>query len=211
MKHLILKDFLLLKGNTRLLPVFLMCFLVMMINNIEAASFIIPFLCTTMCISTFSYDDYNKWDAYAITLPKGRTKVVQGKYAFSILFILFGTLVAFLITSSILLIQNKFVLEQLLGTIIGGFAGTIVVISVMYPILYKYGTEKGRLVTFLFIFIGSLVVGLGFEKLSFLQENIPSIINLFENFWYIIIPLLLIMIVSISYQVSKNIYLKKEF
>lgn len=211
MKNLILKDFLLLKGNARALPILIICFVFMLFNNVSSISFILPFICTSLCISTFSYDDYNKWDAYAITLPNGRKKIVQSKYMFTILFLLLGTLISVSFTGGIAFFKGTLDWESLLGTMLGGFCGTIFVVSFMYPIIYKYGTEKGRIVTFAGIFIGSLLVGLIIEKLPNLQQNIPTLIHFIEQFWYLVIPVLLLAIVIISYKISEHIYMKKDF
>lgn len=211
MKNLILKDLLLIKGNAKALPLLFVGFMFMLFNNVMAVSFILPFFCVTLAMSTFGYDDYNKWDAYAITLPGGKNKVVQSKYIFTVLLLLVGTIISFIITAITLLIKDNLQLEQLLGMIVGGFSGTIVVISIIYPIIYKFGSEKGRIITFVGIFGISLLAGLILEKIQHLDINLSNILNFINQFWYILLPIVLLTIFSISCKISERIYEKKEF
>ena len=78
----------------------------------------------------------------------------------------------------------------------------------MYPIIFKFGLEKARIGIFVLIFglifIGELLInyinlGKALDSLSFLN-----------NWWIIIFPLLVIIILFASYIISLKIYNKKE-
>ena len=67
MLGLIKKDFLIIKNNLKLIIVMLMVFFIMALGGQFNISFIPTFIIVMLFISTFSYDEYNNWDAYAIT------------------------------------------------------------------------------------------------------------------------------------------------
>ena len=94
MKGLIVKDLLLIKENIKQLVLFVLVFVFIGLQGNQILVFVPAFLSMMMFLSTFSYDDYNKWNSYAVTLPNGRKNIVKAKYIASI----FLSLVAILLT-----------------------------------------------------------------------------------------------------------------
>ena len=72
MLGLIKKDFLLIKANLKSLSIIFIVFIVMMFQGSFDVAFVMPLLGIMMFISTFSYDDFNHWNSYAITFPNAR-------------------------------------------------------------------------------------------------------------------------------------------
>ena len=66
------KDLAMIKSNFKLMGILLFFYVVMGLLGEMDISFILPFMSVMIMISTFSYDNYNKWDAYSVTLPNGR-------------------------------------------------------------------------------------------------------------------------------------------
>lgn len=202
MKGLIKKDFLLIKNNIKLIVVILFIFIVMSLQGSFDISFIVPFIVTMLFISTFSYDEYNKWDSYAVTLPNGRKNIVKSKYIASLIL----TVLSIIITIIISLIISKDITKTL-ESILGVFISIIIMESIMYPLIFKYGIEKGRICLFILII---LLMSL----LSFITKDnnvLKSITIFIDNYWYIFTILLPIVILFISYKISERIYLNKEF
>ena len=69
----------------------------MTFNGEMDLSFVLPFMSVVIMISTFSYDVYNKWDAYVITLPNGRKNVVKAKYIATFILIVVSILITILL------------------------------------------------------------------------------------------------------------------
>lgn len=93
MKGLILKDLLNLKSNIKFLILFMIVFgYISSVGDGNNSSFIgvIIVLCTTMIVSTFSYDDLNKWDSYVLTMPIKRDTIVLSKYLTMLIFSFIG-------------------------------------------------------------------------------------------------------------------------
>ena len=79
----------------------------------------------------------------------------------------------------------------------------------MYPFIFKYGMEKGRIGLFVISFAIVGIIGL---LSSVLKINIPTnVVTFFDIYWFVIIPLISIVLLLISYKISEKIYLKKEF
>ena len=79
MLGLIKKDLLMIKSNIKTLFIILVVYGVMAYQGQMDLSFILPFMSVMIMISTFSYDAYNKWDAYASCLPNGRQNSVRDR------------------------------------------------------------------------------------------------------------------------------------
>ena len=206
---LIKKDLLMIKSNLKLVIIIFAVLFVMSLQGEFDISFVPPFIVVMLFMSTFSYDEYNKWDAYAITLPNGRKSVVTSKYLATLILIAISIIITIVLNIIVGLINNNINLDSMLPTMIGCFFGIILVEAIIYPFIFKYGIEKGRIG----LFIGSFVI---VGVISFIKKatniNISTnIVNFFEAYWYIIIPILFTGFLYISYCISKKIYLKKEF
>lgn len=211
MKGLVLKDLLLIKGNLRTLLIIFFGFMIMALNNIATVSFIIPFFAVMMCISTFNYDEYNKWNAYAITLPGGRKNIVKSKYISTILLVVLSSIISILVSIIIGNINGNINYEETFSTLFGGLFGIFLVMSIMYPLIYKYGNEKGRLFLFIGVFLITAVGGVIFNTVDTSGINKPAIIDFLDKFGLYLLPIVSLVILYISYSVSVRIYKNKDF
>ena len=207
MLGLIKKDFLMIKGNLKLIIVMLCVFFIMALQGDFDISFIPPFIIVMLFMSTFSYDEYNKWDAYAVTLPNGRKNVVKSKYIASLILFLISIVITILLNSLIGIINNNLEFTNFISVLVGSAFAIVLIQAIMYPLIFKYGIEKGRIWLFVLTFAITGIVGLFWKVIE-----IPTgIITFFNNYWFIIIPIILIILLIISYKISERIYLKKEF
>ncbi len=206
MLGLIKKDFLIIKNNLKLIIVMLMVFFIMALGGQFNISFIPTFIIVMLFISTFSYDEYNNWDAYAITLPGGRKNIVKSKYIASLFLTLLSAVITVLLNYLISVINNTAV-NELISSLLGSICAIVIIQSIMYPLIFKFGMEKGRIVLFILVFV---MVGV----ITLLKNiiKIPTLlVVLFNNYWFIVIPIILVISLLISYKISEKIYLKKEF
>lgn len=209
MKGLIMKDLLIIKSNLKLVSVIYIVFFIMAISGEIELSFVPALISVMLFMSTFSYDEYNKWDAFAITLPNGRHSLVAAKYLATLILITISIIITIILNIIVGLINNNLDFENILSTMTGCFFGIILVETIIYPFIFKYGIEKGRIGLFIGSFALVALISLIFKTLSI---NIPTnIVNFFESFWYIILPIIFITFLYLSYRISNKIYLKKEF
>ena len=201
-----MKPQLIIKNNLKLIIVMLMVFFIMALGGQFNISFIPTFIIVMLFISTFSYDEYNNWDAYAITLPGGRKSIVKSKYIASLFLTLLSAVITVLLNYLISVINNTAV-NELISSLLGSICAIVIIQSIMYPLIFKFGMEKGRIVLFILVFV---MVGV----ITLLKNTIkiPTIlVVLFNDYWFIVIPIILVISLLISYKISEKIYLKKEF
>ncbi|HBG5209276.1 TPA: ABC-2 transporter permease [Clostridioides difficile] len=211
MKGLILKDLLNLKGNIKFILLFIIMFGFMSSlgdGNVNNFIGVIIVLCTTMIVSTFSYDDLNKWDSYVLTMPINRNDIVLSKYLTMLIFSFIGVLVSLIVSVTIGYFKNTIILNETL--LINALILSISVCfgSLILPLIYKFGTERARLLMILCFLVPTLAL-LVFKSIL---ENIssPISIEIILNTLVYSLPFVAILLFVISYFISSKIYSKKE-
>ncbi|EGT4007970.1 TPA: ABC-2 transporter permease, partial [Clostridioides difficile] len=206
MKGLILKDLLNLKGNVKFILLFIIMFGFMSSlgdGNINNFIGVIIVLCTTMIVSTFSYDDLNKWDSYVLTMPINRNDIVLSKYLTMLIFSFIGVLVSLIVSVTIGYFKNTLILNETL--LINALILSISVCfgSLILPLIYKFGTERARLLMILCFLVPTLAL-LVFKSIL---ENIssPISIEIILNTLVYSLPFVAILLFVISYFISSKI------
>lgn len=152
MKGLLLKDWYLTVKYLRMLILISLLFAAMSVFSPENGFFrIYPAVMFAMIpVSLYSYDDREKWTAYAQAFPVSRAQYVTGKYLFGALGM--AALVALLTVLYLISGAEGFVGAVTLSLVLGlGSA------SLMLPVLFRFGAEKGRIAYL--IFIGAICGG----------------------------------------------------
>ena len=146
MKGLLLKDWYLTLKYLRMLILISLLFAAMSVFSPENGFFrIYPAVMFAMIpVSLYSYDDREKWTVYAQAFPVSRAQYVTGKYLFGALGM--AALVALLTVLYLISGAEGFVGAVTLSLVLGlGSA------SLMLPILFRFGAEKGRIAYLIFI------------------------------------------------------------
>jgi len=210
MLGLIKKDFLLIKANVKSMAVIFLVYLILAFQGLFDAAFIVPLIGIMLFISTFSYDDYNHWNAYAVTLPDGRKNVVRAKYIASIILTVVLAIVCLVIEIGISYLKTNLInLDESISSLMGTMLSSVIIITFLYPIVFKFGAVKGRIILFTVVFgiagIGAIVAR--FVDMTF----VINMINGLDNNLLISIPVISILLLSVSYLISNKIYQSKEF
>ncbi len=210
MLGLIKKDFLLIKANSKSMVIIFIVYLMLAFQGIFDVTFIVPLIGIMLFISTFSYDDFNNWNSYAVTLPNGRKNVVRAKYIASIILTIILGAVALAISIGIGYAKtNNINLEEILSSLMGTILSNVIIISLLYPIVFKFGATNGRIILFAVVFG---IAGIGALIAKFI--DMPFIINMInglDSYSLIAIPIISILLLGISYLISNKIYQSKEF
>lgn len=209
MLGLVKKDLLMIKGNIRQVILFLVVFLVLAFQENNIIVIVPVFVSMMVFITTFSYDEYNKWDAYAISLPVSRKNIVKSKYVASIILWVIALLVTVVITGIMGLFEQNINYFEMFGMILGCVFSIVLLEAILFPLIFKFGVEKGRIGLFVGVFAIAALLGFIFTGIDL--ENANGFIEIFNKYYYILIPLVAVILLVISYFVSKRIYLKKEF
>ncbi|MDD3307558.1 MAG: ABC-2 transporter permease [Acetobacterium sp.] len=206
MKGLILKDLLNLKGTFKMLGLMIFIFAVIYIPQGNGFIFgMIILMVAMMVVTTISYDDLAKWDAYALTMPVTRKEMVLSKYLVMALLNTLGAVLALIVgIVGSMIMRQSFSMETL------AIIGVLYLIafsygSMMVPLIYRFGTEKARLMLILSALIPTGLVLL----VTQMQIPLPEAANPWIYF-FLLLGFTVIM-VSGSYLISLRIYNKKEF
>ena len=204
------KDIALIKSSIKLLGVLIIIYAVMAFMGEMDISFILPFMSIVIMISTFSYDSYNRWDAYSISLPDGKRNNVKAKYIVTLVMILIVSLITTILSCIISYNNMKTIdFEQIAISTLSMIFSTVLVLSFMYPVIYKFGVEKARIGIFITVFVVAIICSLisNFLDLSTIIKTLSFI----ENYIVTILIISSIAMVFISYKISETIFRNKEF
>ena len=210
MLGLIKKDFLLIKANLKSMAIIFIVYLILAFQGTFDVTFIIPLIGIMLFISTFSYDDFNNWNSYAVTLPDGRKNVVRAKYIASIILTIILAAVALVIGIGISYTKtNSINLNEIISSLMGTMLSSVIIISLLYPIVFKFGATNGRIILFAVVFG---IAGIGTLIAQFVDmTSIINMINRLDSYSLIAIPIISAILLGISYLISNKIYQNKEF
>ena len=203
MKGLIIKDFINLKKQSKVIGALVIFYLLISItsknNSMFGAMMLILF--AMMPITAISYDEKANWDKYGLTMPVSRTDMVLSKYILG------------LILSSFALVLN-FIAQIFMGTemntenitvIFVIFGISILFISLLLPIIFKFGVEKGRMLMIVVLMLPTLIIIL----LPEIVKTPPSEEMIVKALYAL--PFIIVIFYLLSIFISVNIYKKKEF
>ena len=210
MLGLIKKDFLLIKANLKSMVIIFIVYLILAFQGTFDVTFIVPLIGIMLFISTFSYDDFNNWNSYAVTLPNGRKNVVRAKYIASIILTIILGIGALAIGIGISYTKtNNINLDEIISSLMGTMLSNFIIISLLYPIVFKFGATNGRIILFVVVFGAA---GIGALIAQFVDmTSIINMINRLDSYSLIAIPIISVILIGISYLISNKIYQNKEF
>lgn len=206
MLGLIKKDLLLMKTNAKSLLVIFIIYLLMAINGNFDIVVMLPLFMMVLLISTFGYDEYNNWDAYVNALPVGRKNIILSKYLTSAILLVCSSIISCIIAYVLTFFYEKSDISHSLSYIGGCLCGMLITISLMYPLIFKYGSQKGRIAGFVLIAGSGFVLGL-LSKIKVFS----TVVNSFGTYFLIAFGILTILMLIGSYIISVKIYSKREF
>ncbi len=210
MNSLILKDFISLKSYGKTLAIIIGFFTLVTFTNDEPSflSGMIILLMSMLPITSFSYDQHAKWDLFSQTLPMSRKQLVMSKYALGIITIGIGVLLATLFNVVVALVKSIEVDLRYLIEANGFIAlAALLFLSILIPLVYKFGVEKSRMLMIVVLAIPSvLVIGLPKDVVTIpmLDEIRPAIL-------FVSGLVCVGFVMFLSYVISVRIYMKKDF
>ena len=205
------KDLFMIKANLKTFLIIFVLYLILTIQGSFDITFVIPLMGIMLFITTFSYDDYNNWNAYVATIPNGRRNAVRAKYVVSIILMIVLGIISFGMAVGVdYFIKNQVYIDQSLSSVLGILLSIVIIISLLYPIMFKFGSTNGRVILFVVVFGFAAIIGFvaNYTSISF---NTSQIKELLEKYVYIAIPMVSVILLMISYLISSKIYRNKEF
>ena len=212
MKGLILKDICNQLGQLKAFAMMLVIFIVCFANSAEGTLIIMcAVYATVMVISNLAMDESCQWEIFALTMPVTRRQLVLAKYIVAIFYALLGIVVGTAATLIIRLLgfgSGDATFWELLQISVVGIVIAAIFISLLLPVDFKYGVQKGRLV----LFGVAAFIGGGGVLLSGKEEMLDGFFRRFsgtaDGLFFGALTLLLLLI---SFTISSRIMEKKEF
>lgn len=207
MKGLLRKDLCMIWSYCRTLILIVLCFLLLGLWMEE--NFFYTFYPVVMAgmlpVTLISYDERFKWDVYCQTLPVSRKEQVTEKYLISALSILAVLLCSVGVQVYKMLQIVQFMIEAVQWNDLISYVALLAAIalispSIMVPLIYKLGAEKGRMAFF-------VVVGIFCVLGAFFSVNDSMQIPQFSVSGLLLIGLAMFLL---SWVLSVKIYESKE-
>lgn len=203
MKGLLLKDLINLKSQMKILGLLLLFYIFLAYQNRDLAflSGMLMILSVMLSITSISFDERAKWDKYALTMPLSRRQLVFSKYILNLLSITAGCLIIF----AVLPLLGGFGQENLL-TLAATSGAALLMNSLLLPIMFKFGVEKGRYILVMLILIPSVLTMLLPKSIRFDL----SVLDQFSSLLAVAFFLLVIGAFAVSLLLSVRIMEAKE-
>lgn len=172
MMGLVKKDFYLSLSMFRAYMLVALVFAVLTFVGIYDLSFFVVYvsvICIMIPVNLFAYDEQARWDKYAAALPGGRAGVVRARYVFTLLACLVSLLFSLslqLLTALVSGAKDQEWMDLLLSGLLPVAYGCLMN-AILLPLLFRFGSQKGRLYLLLALGLG---VGLVFGSIGILKE-----------------------------------------
>lgn len=200
MKALLVKDLLTLKGQAKsLLLVLAVWFIISFINGsglfFTSLSVIYGML---LPLTTLSIDEKSRVERYMMSMPVTRAELALSRYALGLLGLL---ALGVLGIGASLVIGDS--LEEALGASAACFCLAVLLLGVTLPLVYKFGTDKARVVCIAVYMVTFLAVGFIAARFGIELDDLSGA--------FFLLPFLSLAVLALSAAVSLGIYKKREF
>ena len=175
MKGLLLMDFKFLKRQTKFLVIVGLLVFVFLFNK-DMSSFGVSYatmLFGIFAINSIYYDEANNGNAFLFTLPFSRKEYVFSKYLFGMIMGGGAWLLSSLIGIGYLSMANTGInIAEWFGINVVYLILLLVMLSFMFPIQFKFGMEKSRLVMIILFILVFMLINLfaGEDQVDRLNE-----------------------------------------
>ena len=209
MKALLLKDLISLKTYGRSVIIIVAAFTVASFFSGDSdfiASYM-SLLLAVIAVTSISYDEQAKWNLYALSMPISRKQLVLGKYILAFILTCLGACISLFLALIPVWRGYERDILQLLLTIFTSASFALLMLSLLLPLVYKYGVEKSRVLLFIIVLIPSILVVLWVQTGIFMPEQVTEqvFIQLFK-----MLPVVALLLYAVSYFVSAAIFSKKD-
>lgn len=147
MKGLLLKDLYMAKKYCRVNFVFVILCLAMSAFGVNSIFFMVYSMVfiSVIPVSLISYDEKSRWNIYSEVFPWSRFQVVSAKYLMAIILV-GGVWILTALAQIIRMLRNPFlqwtnILMELSVLLVMGIFSS----SIILPVIFKFGAEKGRI------------------------------------------------------------------
>lgn len=198
---LLKKDFALLKSQLHfyLFPLIIMVGIFCVFTDGSALAAIPAFFGLMLSVNCFAYDEQSHFDKLAATMPVSHSGMVYARYLYGLLISVAAAVFATAATAVTMLVK-KLPLDMafLLIQMAAGIGVTLLIIAVFYPLVYKFGTQKSRLLVVVVILVPSFALPFLLNKLD--ESGVHLSFDFGGN--PVLLPILLVLLIAAGVAVS---------
>lgn len=208
MKGLLVKEFYQFKRLDMLSTAFIYIMFILM--GITSPLFIIvffPVISAILSTRSIAYDEQYKWNRFSIALPYKRSSIVSAKYIYHLLLLAISEIIIILCTIINTLRGNDLDTNIFISGIMSGIISNFIMSSVTYPLYFRFGTNKAKIIGILIgvtmgASAGTISTILTDEGIAFLSEINNTVLLLFTVGAFLLFML--------SWALSIYVYNKKD-
>ncbi len=215
MKGLFYKDMMLAAQQLRLMVVYILLFGVVFIGLMDNTSFALSFISLMMfmlSMNCFTYDEQVSYDKLVAASPVPKRQVVLARYLAALAIWILGTLGIVVVGFVTQVIKGRGAVPDWSGQFANlavGFGMVLVFMAVLFPILYRFGSTKSRMVLILVCCVPIFVVGAVTSLIH--EEGLPALPPAFLSSLPWLIGAILIVGLILSFSISVRILERKEY
>ncbi len=210
MKGLLLKDFYLITKYCRAFFILIIAFGIISAFTSDNIFLFYPCVIASMLPMTLqSYDEREKWCTYSAALPYSKAKQVSAKYIIGLL----ASVISIIIITAAQLYKlctgSVYSANDLIFLILQLFAISLLPPAFTLPFIFKFGTEKGRILYYVVIGASCALITINSESfdLSELSQAAASNGNSYLMLFFVASVILYV----VSWILSVKFYKKREF
>lgn len=218
---LIIKDMMFIKTSWKNMLVLFIGSLLLSIalGNFLLAIVSVPIMLLASGINTFQTDEFYNTESYTLSFPLSRKKIVLSKYLFTLLMLLISTWIGLVIYALIATIiipltgSDAGISFDMIKYLIMLEFSALLVDSIFYPVIYKFGCEKSRLVLLSMTMLLLGIAALASVYINTLNINIDlsGLVNNIQTYGVYILSIVVFFSLLISYFLSLLFYNKKDY
>ena len=212
MRGLLVKDLRLLLGQKKFLVLVLFMTVVLNFNgSITFVVYYLTFVCSFFVISSIAYDENDNGYPNLFCLPIDRSIYVREKYVFEILLNMVSWLAGLAICFIIQTVRHSLdPLRENIMILLLILPAILIFDSVVLPLQFKFGSEKGRIVL-LCCFIIVFFMGYALNQALDLGDRMNLLIQYHPNLLCLALAAAAVLTTVVSYAASVAVMKRKEF
>lgn len=205
MTGLILKDLVYLRRTARIVVILLAFYLILFsASGGDSAAGVLSgatvLLTVILSVNAFAYDEAAKWSIYERSLPVAKSGIVLARYLLALIFSTAMTLISFLME----LFVNRGVSSDNLAALWASWSIALLFSAILFPLMYKYGTQKARLALMIIVLLPTLGV------ILLQKTNLPMPSESALMLAVRLIPLFSVAAYFVSYLISCRVFARRE-
>jgi len=209
MKGLLLKDFYLMIKYCRALLLIIIVFAV--ISAFSDSTFMLYYPCIIvgmLPMTLQTYDEREKWSAYSMSMPYNRAQIVSSKYLIGLLVDI--AFVILLTVSQVLgfMSNPQIEISGIISIVLNIIAVSLLSPAIVLPFIFKFGTEKGRIIYYVVIGVFAAGAGMLSAKDTLAPGDLTTALNDIKSAAAFVLTAIVIYIAS--WLLSIRFYKKKE-